>query len=148
MRLLSRPGRRARCLAQGDLEAFVGGPVKGCLHEDGAIGQKPGEDNFLLLVCHGLFAGELLVMHCRRPFWLCRRMESEASIGPYSSMPALDILVSMSPSTPHHAVKTPEEATWASLSLDTCCNCWTVQFSRNLFRFQPSMDSNNTKRLD
>ena len=33
-------------LAQGNLEAFVGGPAKGCLHEDGAIGQKPGEDAF------------------------------------------------------------------------------------------------------
>ena len=44
-----------RRLAQGDLEAFVGGPVKGCLHEDGAIGQKPGEDIFLPLVCRGNF---------------------------------------------------------------------------------------------
>ena len=44
-------------MAQGDLEAFVGGPIKGCLHEDGAIGQKPGEDTFLPLVRHGDFCG-------------------------------------------------------------------------------------------
>ena len=70
MRLFSHPGWWVHRLAQGNLEAFVGGPIKGCLHEDGAIGQKPGKDTFLPLVCMATFAGELLVMHCRRPFWL------------------------------------------------------------------------------
>ena len=62
MRLFSHPGWQAHCLAQGNLEAFMGGPIKGCLHEDGAIGQKPGEDVFLLLVCRGDFL--------RASYWL------------------------------------------------------------------------------
>ena len=59
-RLFSHPGQWAHRLAQGNLEAFVGGPVKGCLHEDGAIGQEPGEDAFLLLVHHGDFCGRVI----------------------------------------------------------------------------------------
>ena len=47
-------------MAQGNLEAFVGGPVKGCLHEDSAIGQKLGKDIFLLLVCHGNFCRRVI----------------------------------------------------------------------------------------
>ena len=47
-------------MAQGDLEAFVGGPIKGCLHEDGAIGQELGEDAFLQLVCRGDFCGRVI----------------------------------------------------------------------------------------
>ena len=54
-RLFSHPGWWVYRLAQGNLEAFIGGPVKGCLHEDGAIGQKLGKDVFLLLVHHGDF---------------------------------------------------------------------------------------------
>ena len=57
MRLFSHSGRWACCWVQGDLEVFVGGLIKGCLHEDGTIGQKPGEDVFLLLVCRGSFCG-------------------------------------------------------------------------------------------
>ena len=49
IRLFSYPGWRTHHLAQSDLEAFVGGLVKGCLHEHGAIGQKPGKDVFLPL---------------------------------------------------------------------------------------------------
>ena len=59
-RLFSYPRRRARSLAQGDLEAFMGGPVKGCLHEDGAIGQEPAEDAFLSLVRCGNFCGRVI----------------------------------------------------------------------------------------
>ena len=55
--LISHPGQRACQLAQGNLEAFVGGPVKGRLHEDGTIGQKQGEDIFLPLVRHSNFCG-------------------------------------------------------------------------------------------
>ena len=59
---------QARRLAQGDLEAFVGGPVKGCLHEDGAIGQKPGKDISSRQYAAAAFAGQLQVTHYRRPF--------------------------------------------------------------------------------
>ena len=59
-RLFSHPGQWAHHLAQGNLEAFVGGPIKGCLHEDGTIGQKPGKDVFLpVSMPWQLFAGEL-----------------------------------------------------------------------------------------
>ena len=57
----------ACCLAQGNLEAFVGEPVKGCLHEDGAIGQEPGEEMFSSHKYAAVtFAGELLVTHCKK----------------------------------------------------------------------------------
>ena len=50
-------------MAQGDLEAFVGWPIKGCLNEDSAIGQKLGEDVFFPLVCHSSFL--------QASYWLC-----------------------------------------------------------------------------
>ena len=74
----------------------------------------------------------LSVMHCRRPFWLYHRVEAEALIGPQPSTPALDILVSMLPGNPHHAAKTPKEATQACPGPDAHCTCWTVQLSLNL----------------
>ena len=85
MRLLSRPGRRARRLAQGDLEAFVGGPVKGCLHEDGAIVQETGRGRFLPLVRRGGLCGPVVRYALQKTLWSRRKMEAEASTGPRPS---------------------------------------------------------------
>ena len=85
MRLLSRPGRRARRLAQGNLEAFVGGPVKGCLHEDGAIVQETGQGRFLLLVRRGGLCGPVVSYALQKTLWSRRKMEAEASTGPRPS---------------------------------------------------------------
>ena len=126
-RLFSHPRWQAHCLAQGDLEAFVGGPIRGRLHEDGGRRVDTGQGYFPpVSLPWWLFAGVLSITHCRRPFWLCRRVEVEASIGPQMSIPALDTLFSMSPGTPHYAPKTPEEAIQAYASLDACCAHWTV----------------------
>ena len=103
MRLISRPGWWVHHLAQGDLEAFVGGPIKGCLHEDGAIGQKLGENVFLLLVCRGDFCGRVIAYALQKTFCLHLKLEAEASIGPRPSTPETDILVSMLAGNPHHA---------------------------------------------
>ena len=64
------------------------------------------------------------------------------------SIPTLDILVSMTTGSPHHAAKMPEEAIQASPGPDACCTRWTIQLSLNLIRFRPGMDSNATKSLD
>ena len=103
MRLISHPGWRVHRFSQGDLEAFVGGPIKGCLHEDGAIGQKLGEDVFLLLVCRGKFCGQVIGYTLQKTFWLLHKVEAEALTGPQPSIPALDILGSMSTSNLHYA---------------------------------------------
>ena len=146
--MFSHPRQWAHCLAQGNLKAFVGGPVRGGLHEDRCYRANAGQGCFLpVSLLWQLFVGMLSVTHCRRPFQLCHRVEDKASIVPQMSIPAPDILVSMSPSTPHYAAKIPKEATQACPGLDACCTHWTVQLSLNLFRFQPSMDSNATKRL-
>ena len=47
------------CLAQGNLEAFVGGPIRGAFKRMGAIGQTPGEDIFPLLVCQNTVLNEI-----------------------------------------------------------------------------------------
>ena len=47
-------------LGTGQLRSIVGGLVKGCLHEDSAIGQKLGEDVFLPLVCCGNSCGRVI----------------------------------------------------------------------------------------
>ena len=85
MRLLSHPGRWARRLAQGDLEAFAGGLVKGCLHEDGTIVQETGRGRFLLLVCHGGLYGPVVRYALQKTLWSHRKMEAEASTGPRPS---------------------------------------------------------------
>ena len=85
MRLLSHPGRRARCLAQGNLEAFVGGPFKGCLHEDGAIVQETGQGCFLPLVRRGSLCGPVVCYALQKTLWSRRKMEAEASTGPRPS---------------------------------------------------------------
>ena len=98
-----------RCLAQGNLEAIVGGPVKGRLYEDGFHRVETGQGHCPpVSMLRQLFVGMLLVMYCRRPFWLCCTVEAEALIGPQVSTPAPDILVSMSPSNPHHAARYPK----------------------------------------
>ena len=113
-RLFSHPRWRARCLAQGNLEAFVGGPIRGAFMRMGAIGQKPGKDIFLLLVHHGSFLQACYWLRTAEdPFGYTIRVEAEASIGPRMSIPAPDILVSMLPGNPHHAAKMPKEATRA-----------------------------------
>ena len=115
----------------------------------GAIGWKPGKDIFLpVSTPWRLFVGELLVMHCRRPFWLCQRVEAEASTEPWLSTPTLDILVSMSPGNPHHAAKMPKEAARGCPGLDTHCTHWTVQLKPKLVRFQRGDNSNTTKKLN
>ena len=102
-RLFSCPGWRVHHLAQGDLEAFVGGPIKGCLHEDGAIGQKLDEDIFLPLVHCSDFCKQVIGYALQKTFWLCRKVEAEASTGPRPSTTVPDILVSMLTGNPHHA---------------------------------------------
>ena len=103
-RLFSYPGWLACCLAQGNLEAFVGGPIRGCLHEDGRHKVETGRGCFApVSMLQRLFAGVLLVTHCRRPFWLHHKVEAEASTGPQPSTPLLDILGSMLTGNPHHA---------------------------------------------
>ena len=82
MRLLSRPGHRVHRLAQGNLEAFVGGPIKGCLHEDGAIVQETGRGCLLPLVCRGSLCWPVVYYALQKTLWLCRKMEAEASTGP------------------------------------------------------------------
>ena len=79
-----------------------------------------------------LFAGVFLVMHCRRSFWLSHRVEAEALIGPQTSTPAPDILVSMSPGTHimqqrcpkkqhgHVLAQTPTVPTGLSKSVRAC----------------------------
>ena len=111
----------------------MGGPIRGRLHEDGHHRVETGQGHFPpVSMLQRLFVGMLLVMHCRRPFWLHHKVEAEASTGPQPSTPAPDILVSMSTGTPHHAAKMPEQATWACPSLDACCTRWMVQLSPNL----------------
>ena len=78
----------------------MGGLVKGCLHEDGAIGQEPGEDIFLPLVRRGNFCGRVIGYALQED--LCRKMEAEPRQDP-DQVPALDILDSMLTSNPHHA---------------------------------------------
>ena len=103
MRLFSRPGWQVRRLAQGNSEAFVGGPIKGCLNEDGTIRQKLGEDAFLPLVYCSDFSRRVIGYALQKTFWSCHKMEAEASTGPRPSIPAPDILGSMSTGNPHHA---------------------------------------------
>ena len=90
-------------LAQGNLDAFLGGPIKGCLHEDGDKGKKLGEDAFLLLVCRGNFCGQVIAYTLQKTFWLCHKIEAEALTGLRLSISALDILGSMLTGNPHHA---------------------------------------------
>ena len=120
-------------MAPRQLKSIVGGPVRGHLHEDGCHRVETGRGRFPPdSMPWRLFAGMLSVTHCKRPFWLCRRVETEDSIGPQPSTPKPDILVSMSAGTPHHAAKMPEEATWACPGPDAHCTRWTVQLSPNL----------------
>ena len=122
-------------------------PVRGRLCEDGHHMAETRQRHFPpVSTPRQLFAGILLVRHCRRPFWLCRRVEAKASTGPQLSIPVLDILVSILPGNPHHAAKMPEEATRACPSPDAHCTCWTVQLSPDLLG---SGNNNNAiKKLD
>ena len=129
-RLLSHPRWQAH---PGDLEAFVGGPVRGHLNEDGRHRVETGREHFPpVSMLWRPFVGVLSVTHCRRPFWLCCTVEAEASIGPQMTTPAPDILVSMLPGNLRHAVKMPKEATWACPDPDTRCTYWIVQLSPSL----------------
>ena len=109
-KLFSNPGQWVHHFAQGNLETFVGGPIRGHLHEDGRHRVDTRWGHFPPVnLPWWLFAGVLSVTHYRKPFHLCCRVEDEALIGPQTSIPALDVLFSMLPSTPHHAARCPKK---------------------------------------
>ena len=132
-RLFSCPGQWAHRLAQGNLEALWEGPSRGAFMRMGTIGWKLCEDVFILLVHRSDFLWACYRLRTTEdPFGYAMEWKLKPQQDPKLIIPSLDILVSMLPGNPHHAAKTPKEATRACPGPDAHCTHWTVQLSPNL----------------